>query len=300
MSGYKSLLDFFKAISINIITILIPFIPDFIGNAISSFLGFFSFIFLKGRRRAVLETLRVVRPDSTRYSLIKLGFNTLVYYARNFGDFLRLYHMSSRELVNQTQTRGVELISNVLSLKKGVIVVTAHIGNWEVGSNFFAALDFPIAGVAESAGPGDTFYKLFKRYREHFGMEIISLEDPSIMFKLRKYLRKGFLIGLIGDRDISGTGIEVEFFGKKARFPQGPAFLSLATGSPIVTTFFLRNTGGSRKKYIVYVEGVIDFTKGKNRREDIKNLTQMIAVRIEKIIRDYPDQWFSFPPPWKF
>ncbi len=300
MFEYKSFLDFLKAMSINILALIIRYVPRFLSDWLCSFFGFLAFVLLKGRRRGILETLMVIKPESTKYSLIKCGFKTLANYSRNFADFLRLRYMSAQELVNLVELDGVERISGFLKPDRGVIAITAHIGNWEVGSNFLAAFGFPIVGVAESAGPGETFYKLFKRYREHFGMKVVSLEHPSVVFKLRKFLKKGYLVGLIGDRDISGTGIEVEFFGRKAVFPQGPAFLSLVTGCPIMPAFFVRNHKESRKKYISQVENIIEFKKGKNRREDIRELTQLIAQTIERKVKSYPDQWFSFPPPWKF
>jgi len=288
-----------KFFFINLLTLVIPYIPRRVSSCIAGLLGFFSFIILRGRRRAIIEVLGVVKPEVSHFTTMKLACKNLINYANNFADFLRLYNMDAKELTNMTEVNGLEHFSAALRNNKGTILLSAHLGNWEVGSNFMAAYGFPVVGVAESAGPGEMFYKLFKRYREHFGITILSLEDPSVGFRLRRFLKKGYIVGLIGDRDIAGTGVEVEFFGKRAIFPQGPAFLSLVTKSPIIPGFFLRNRGRGKKLYSIYAEEPIDFKGGKELRGDIKNLTQVIAKRIEEMIRRYPDQWFSFPPPWK-
>lgn len=299
MFGYKSILDILKAFFINAFTLFMPYIPRAVSGCIAGLLGFLAFVLLKRRRRAIIAVLKVVRPEADNAALTKLACKTLINYANNFADFLRLYHMKAKELISITELEGFGHLEKALEEKKGAILVTAHLGNWEVGSNFIACLGFPFMVVAESAGPGDTFYKLFKRYRERFGTIIISLENPSIGFTLRQFLRRGYLIGLVGDRDIAGTSVEVNFFGKKAVFPQGPAFLSLLTRSPIVTGFFVRRMKKGRKFYFCYGEETIDFKGGKDTKENIRNLTQIIANRIERAVKKFPDQWFSFPPPWE-
>ena len=298
MFGYKNILDVAKALFINIITLIIPFIPRWASAWIAGFAGFLAFALLKGRRRAIIGVLKVVKPGASSSELSKFACKNLINYANNFADFLRLYHMDAKELIHITEIEGIEYLKKILQKNKGAILLSGHIGNWEVGSNFIAGYGFPVVGVAESAGPGDAFYKLFKRYREHFGTLIISLEDPSVGFKLRGFLKKGYMIGLIGDRNISGTGVEVNFFGRKAIFPQGPAFLSLVTNCPIIPFFFLRNTKKGKKVYYAFVEKAVEFKGGKSSRENIRNLTQIIAQRIESVVGNYPEQWFSFPPPW--
>lgn len=299
MFGYKSFLDLLKAFLMNVFTLLIPFIPRRMSRIISFILGFLAFISLKRRRISLISVLKVIHPEAKNRDLSRLACRNLINYANNFADFLRLYHMAPKELISLSEIDGVEKITNALRKDNGAILVTAHIGNWEVGSNFIAGLSIPMVAVAESAGPGEAFYKLFNRYRERFGTHVISLEDPSVGFKLRKFLKSGYVVGLVGDRDISGSGIEVEFFGRKSVFPQGPAFLSLVTKTRILPSFFFRNEKRTKKEYYVYIEDAIEFQPGRDTRRNIKQLTQLIAQRFEEIIRKYPDQWFSFPPPWE-
>jgi len=251
------------------------------------------------RRRAIIEVMKVIKPEASSREVAGIACRLLINYALNFADFMYLYHMKSKELISITKATGIEHLQKILKKKRGVVMVTAHLGNWEVGSNFLAAAGFPTVGIAESAGPGEKFYKLFKRYREHFGMVVISLEQRSVGFKMRRFLKKGYIVGLVGDRDIAGTGIEIMFFNRRSILPQGPAFLSLITKTPIVTAFFLRNREGGKKVYHAIVEEEIIFHPAGSGRDNVRELTQIIANRLEKMIKKYPDQWFSFPPPWE-
>jgi KDO2-lipid IV(A) lauroyltransferase len=300
MFGYKSFLELSKAVFISLFTFLTFFIPRSVAVHISNVLGFCAFFVLSGRRKAILGVLRTIRPDASSPQLLKMGRRILINYANNFADFLRLYHMETRELLSITRSQGLEHFERVLEEHTGAILLSAHLGNWEVGSNYMAAAGLPLIGVAESGGPGEAFYRLFKRYRQHFGTVVFSLEDPAVGFKLRKHLKSGYVVGLIGDRDIAGTGVEVEYFGRRSVFPTGPAFLSLATKAPIVPAFYLRLNEGGKEVYHAYVEEPIRFERGRDLREDVKRLTQVVASRIEAVVKRYPDQWFCFPPPWEY
>ena len=300
MFGYKSFLELLKATFINIFSFLILFIPRLVATGAANIIGCCAFFVLPGRRRAILNTLKVIQPDTHGWMRVKMGVETLINYANNFTDFLRLYHMDVDELLGITKIEGLEHFKGALEQHSGAIVLSAHVGNWEVGANFIAALGLPLVGVVEAGGPGVAFYRLFKRYRQHFGTNILSLEDPSVGFKLRKYLKTGYLVGLIADRVITGSGIEVTYFGRKSVFPTGPAFLSLATGVPIIPAFYLRLNRRGKKVYYGYIEEPIQFERGKRRKDDVQRLTQVIAQRLEQVVKQYPDQLFCFPPPWNY
>jgi lauroyl/myristoyl acyltransferase len=299
MFGYKSFLELSKAAFISLFTFLILFVPRGEATLIANVLGFCAFFVLRGRRKAILAVLRVVRPSAKGLLRLRLGWRALINYANNFADFLRLYHMEREQLLAITESEGIEHFFKALEEHSGVVLISAHVGNWEVGTNFIAASGVPLVGVAESGGPGEAFYRLFKRYRQHLGTVIVSLEDPSVGFKLRKYLKSGYVVGLIADRDIAGSGTEVRYFGRKSVFPTGPAFLSLVTKTPIIPAYYLRLNRRGKKVYHGYVEEPIRFTRGKSMREDVQRLTQAIACRIEEVAKRYPDQWFCFPPPWE-
>ena len=108
-------------------------------------------------------------------------------------------------------------------------------------------------------------------------------------------LQANELIGLLGDRDFTHSGINVEFFGKTVNVPKGPAIISLKTGAVIVPTFAVREPDDS---YRLFYEKPLDYTPCGDKDKDLKNLTEKVIAIIEDKIRRYPQQWFMFMEFW--
>ena len=108
-------------------------------------------------------------------------------------------------------------------------------------------------------------------------------------------LRRGGLVGLLSDRDLNGTGVEVQFFGERTTMPAGPATLALRTGATLVTGAVYSGPGNDHRGI---VDPPIDTTRQGSLRSDVARITQEIAHRFEREIRRAPDQWHVFQPFW--
>jgi KDO2-lipid IV(A) lauroyltransferase len=108
-------------------------------------------------------------------------------------------------------------------------------------------------------------------------------------------LREGGLVGLLCDRDIEGTGVEVDFFGERTTMPAGPATLALRTGATLCTGAVYSGPGRDHR---AIVEPPLDTTRTGPLRKDVARLTQEIATRLEGLIRRAPEQWHVFQPLW--
>lgn len=149
--------------------------------------------------------------------------------------------------------------------------------------------------LAESKGPGEKMYKLYSKLRSKTGMEILPIENRDSMKKIIKGLKENKILVLLGDRDITGSGVKVTFLDGEYKLPRGPALLALKYDVPIVTGFFIKED----KKYIATVEPEIPVKRSGNIGEDIRNLTQIIAQRLESQIKAYPTQWYVFQMDWQ-
>ena len=116
---------------------------------------------------------------------------------------------------------------------RGVVMALPHVGSWEWGGAFLATVGYPMTTVAERIEPPELF-DWFVDEREAMGLTIVPLGGDSGSVVLRT-LRAGGLVGLLCDRDLSGNGVAVEFFGEGTTFPAGPATLALRTGAALVT-----------------------------------------------------------------
>lgn len=217
---------------------------------------------------------------------------------RHFGRYLAEFLAGPRWLGGQLRVEGLEPLNHALldakaaSRKGGVIVLTGHIGNWEVGAMAIRQMGWPSTALAlPHADPKINAF--FNRKRTHFGAEVIQT-GPSAFRQCAAALRRGTVLGLVGDRDFGGTGVRLPFFGHPVRMPRGPALLSLLTGAPILPVVVARE-GPWRLRFVL---GETIYPPREGRADDavVRNLTAAYARFLEHGIRTYPTQWLMLQP----
>ncbi len=263
---------------------LLRFIPLEIAIPIAKFLGFLWYILTPRRREAIRENMRHIKGKFTEKDIRKLFIN----YAVDFVYFLKVPVMGKNEILSLIRTEGEEYIRE--NLKRGVILVSAHLCNWEIMGSYFALKGYKLNAVAEMRGPGEGMFRFYKRYRGRFGVNILPLEERKTWIRIKEALKNGEIVALVSDRDLSGTGIILPFFDSRASFPKGPAYFSIKTGSPIVCGFVRREEG----RYTGYAHPPLE-PEG----ETMESLTQKIVKILEQEIGKYPEYWYVFQPVWK-
>ncbi len=168
-----------------------------------------------------------------------------------------------------------------------------HLGSWDWGGAFLAAIGYPMTSVAEQLEPPELF-EWFIEQREALGLTIVPLAESSGGALLRT-LRNGGLVGLLCDRDLLGTGVEVEFFGERTTLPAGPATLALRTGAVLLTAAVYSGPG---KLHTGVVSEPIDTARTGSFRADVARITQEITRHLEGYIRRAPEQWHLFQANW--
>jgi phosphatidylinositol dimannoside acyltransferase len=214
-------------------------------------------------------------------------------YARYWVEGARLPGTSPAEVVQHTFVDGLHHLHDGRAAGRGTILALPHIGSWEYGGAFLATQDLPMTAVAERIEP-PALFDYFVEQRAAMGLTIVPLDQQS-GGTLLATLRAGGLVGLLCDRDIEGTGIEVEFFGERTTMPAGPATLALRTGATLCTGAVYSGPGRDHR---AVVEPPLDTTRTGPLRKDVTRLTQQIATRLEGLIRRAPEQWHVFQPLW--
>jgi KDO2-lipid IV(A) lauroyltransferase len=249
---------------------------------------------LFGDQRKVAEAnLDVVFPEGLdKQEKERLLKNLFGHIALNTVDLLRLpYSPFPSKFV---KIEGMDHLTELYRDGKGVILISPHLGNFEVGGMLLAEAGFAVNVVTESIASEKTRFRkdriasLYRKYRESTGMKTIPLENSSVA-GLRS-LKRGEMLVLLSDRDIVGSGIEVEFFGVRAWIPRGPALLAVRTGAPVVFAVCVRYPKGRLRAFVEPLE-----YKG----DDVEEIAGLMVRRMERYIRQYPDQWFVFQPPWR-
>jgi KDO2-lipid IV(A) lauroyltransferase len=189
---------------------------------------------------------------------------------------------------------GVGHLETALAAGKGAIIAMPHLGGWDFGAAWFCALGYPVTVVAERIDPPELF-DWFVGLRSDLGMRVVPL-GPEAGTAVLRALHQNEVVGLISDRDILGTGAEVEFFGERTTLPSGPATLALRTGAPILpTAVYFRG----RRSHHGVMRPPINAVRSDGRlRDDVTRVTQDIAHEFEALIRIAPDQWHLLQPNW--
>jgi KDO2-lipid IV(A) lauroyltransferase len=167
-----------------------------------------------------------------------------------------------------------------------------HLGGWDWGGAWLASIGYPLTVVVEPVEPVELF-EWFAAFRRSLGMTVVPL-GPDATTTVLHTLRAGGVAGLVSDRDMTGNGVEVTFFGERTTLPGGPATLSLRTGAPLVTCAVYFEGRGHRG----VIQPPVETSRQGTLREDVARITQLLADELAGLIRRAPEQWHLFQPNW--
>lgn len=234
-----------------------------------------------GRRVARLRAnMQIVSGAITSEQLDLLVDRAMRSNLRYWIDTFRFPSWSMERIRSTVDVINRETFDRALDEGRGLIVALPHAGNWDHAGAFFCAENHPVVTVAEHLKP-ERLFRRFLTYREAMGMEVLDL-DAKVTKTLEDRLRAGRLIALVADRDLSASGVEVDFFGRKAKFPAGPAKLSLTTGAPLITAYISYTERGIRVRFSDPIA-----TTGR----DVPSIVQSIADNFQREIAERPEDW---------
>ena len=237
------------------------------------------------------SNLSRTQPGMTALDLDLLVIEAMRSYMRYWCDTFRLPDWSKKRILETVAVTNEHLLIDAIAAKTGVIVAVPHAGNWDHAGAYFCAKGIRLVTVAERLKPEKLFLK-FLAYRQAMGMEVLPL-DGRVLNTLEERLNEGALVALVSDRDLSRSGIEVEFFGGKARMPAGPALLALRTKAPLITAFVSYTESG------VHIEfrNIIVPSAG-DESSKVKEIVQMTAQYFEDGISESPEDWHMLQRIW--
>ena len=241
--------------------------------------------------RRLRKNLARVSTDLSDVQLNSLLEEAMSSYMRYWCDTFRFPNWNN-DRINETVTvTREELLLDGIKSGRGVIVALPHAGNWDHAGAYFCLKGIHLVTVAERLKPERLFNK-FLQYRQAMGMEVLALDSRS-METLAQRLREGHLIALVADRDLSKSGINVEFFGKPARMPAGPAVLAIKTGAVFLTAFVNYTPSGI---HITFDELFIP--ESGTQEEKVAALVQKSANNFERGISQHPQDWHMLQRIW--
>ena len=289
MTFYSSLNLFF----IKLFTILVPrwLFPPF-----TFFWGGLFYLLLADTRRAVRSNLRVV---TGRNNIERLVFSTFCKFAHNWCDVMLMMRLKGGKLQGLIGRRSDSApLDSALKAGTGAILVSPHLGNWELGGLGLADLGYAI-NVLTFREPDEKVNDLREEVRGERGIRFIYVDrhdtSPLAIIEAVNALRRNEVLALLGERDGSSHTISLDFFGKPTDIPVGPAYLALASGAPVIPVFVPLENG----KYSTLMDEAIYFKGGHGKHNDaIRDGMERLVKVFERYIRQYPDQWYNFFDFW--
>jgi KDO2-lipid IV(A) lauroyltransferase len=271
---------------------LIGILPEKIAYALASFVADYAFKKNGKGVKRLRSNYKRVKPEISDVELnhlTKLGMRS---YLRYWFDTFRLNKWSKNRIIETTYVIRENLLRDPIALKKGCIVALPHAGNWDHAAAYFCSTGITLTAVVEKLKP-EAIFKKFLDYRSSIGIEPISHKEKTIPILLER-LRSGKLVALVADRDMSRSGVEVEFIGGVAKMPSGPAILAIESGAPLLTAYIRYLDKGIEITFDETIKLPVSGTK----EEQIKIVTQSIANNFAKRIKDSPVDWHMLQRIW--
>ena len=210
---------------------------------------------------------------------------------RNFGRYLVEFFTMHAVAHPEVVVEGGEHLTAIRHHPRGAIVLTAHLGNWELGAMVLHRMGLSISAIALQHDDPH-MDQLFNRQRQRCGIRVIPLGQDAARQGLQ-WLQGGHLLGVLGDRDFSGNGLMTRFCGRGVLLPRGPATLSLRAGAPILPVFLIRE---GCWQFRLCVEGPVWPPARATGEEALRVVTEAYAAVIERYVKRFPDQWLMFQP----
>lgn len=238
----------------------------------------------------VEQNLRLALPNLSGRELSRLTKRLFRNYGEYLVDYSRFTNMDKNAILEKIVSySGKQNLDDALQMNKGLIILTAHLGNWELGGIFFGRYGMKI-NVITIQDINSRIDNTRKSYRAKHDVATITVGDsPFSTVELMRALGDNEAVAILIDRYRGDAdGLQASFFGKTTMFPKGPFILSRLTGAPIVAAFVVREGRGYK--------GIIDRPITVTSRRDEQAALGEVVKTLEKYIAMYPDQWYNFTP----
>ncbi|MEK6693244.1 MAG: lysophospholipid acyltransferase family protein [Nitrospirota bacterium] len=242
-----------------------------------------------------LNMSRIYKNRISRFKRMTLAYRVFRNYSYYLIEFFYLSHNENRFGKFNLEIQNREYLTMARERGKGIIFLTIHMGNWEIGGLYFTSLGFPLH-VAYAPDEADILERNRSICRNGWGIkEIPLLRDRFSSIRVLRLLQDNGIVAMQGDRLQFDKGVSLPFFGHQATFPKGPFQLAISSGSTILPVFIVRGDGTN---YRIILERPV-FTSDNHRKEDSleKVISEVLPV-FENYIRKFPDQWYTFMPFW--
>lgn len=260
---------------------------------------------LTGTTNGLVDNFRAVFPGESDAALRRLAARTYRAYARDVVDFIRALSLEPEEARSLFATDQAEhdddgsgvrpKIARLLGMGKGVILVSGHFGNWEIGSVMLRSYNLPLTIIAMQE-KSETVNRMRLDFRERMGVDTLEVrQSMDTALQIRRRLADNRIVAMLMDRHVDRDRVAVTFFGRPAFFLRTPALLGYLTGAPLLPCAIVRREG---RPFDVIAGDPIFVSREGNRDASVAAAAQAFASQLEALIRETPHCWYQFYSYW--
>ena len=275
---------------------MMPHLPHRLVLSIGKICGSLAFWTLwRERHRAIRNissALGGVYPPRRLHGIVKASYQNI---GKSLLEVLNLNRLSMDEVDRLVRFEGEEYLKEAAARGRGIILLTAHMGNWEIGGVAVTKRYGPL-GVVASPMYDPWLDSIVVGIRSHWNIQTVLRADPRSPRQILSLLRQGGTLGIFIDQNTRVDGVEVPFFGREAHTPSGPATLALRTDAAVVMGFMVREADGG---HVFVIKKPIELIRSGNKEEDIRANTALFTSTVEEAVRCNPDQWIWMHNRWK-
>ena len=258
-------------------------------------LAFIFYYLIPIRKSTTIDNISKAFPEYDKQKVNKIAFGSYKSFAKTLIEILYLPWMSTEEIVRTIHIGGMDVVRKKYNENNGLILLSAHFGNWEFMAITVALkMGIPFSVIVKSQR-NEYVTKWLNEVRERWGNKIVPL-GISIR-QIYKELKDKNIVAMVADQRGPSDGVRVNFFGRKASVYSGPAVLALKTKSPIVYGISVRQKDDNYKTEFEEIELN---NLPENEDEQIVEINQRLTDYLEKYIRQNPEQWLWMHKRWKY
>lgn len=285
--------DHLEYIGTLILGFIVRLLPLKVALGLGDLLGDFAFSVLHIRRKVTLDNLRAAFPEKGERERRAIARRTYRNFLKTAIEHLRFPLLTDENIHRLVEFEGAEHFRWAFAQGRGTLCLSGHFGNWQLMGTAIRAAGYPMHFVVQEQR-NKLVDAVLNRYRAKFGTKIIYAAGGAR--EILKALRENSFVAILADQDAGRDGVFVEFLGRNASTPKGPALLALKTQAPIVFGVDVRLADGRHRAIIhaLRLDGLTGATP-----ENVWTVTQSYTAMLEKYVRLYPDQWFWMHRRWK-
>ena len=275
------------------------YLPFEIKSSIGAIGGFISFLIFKNDRLRAMENFRfALGIKFSENEIRKIVRTAFINLGRNALEALHIPRLNLSNFKNYITFEGLEHLEEGFKKGKGIVVITGHIGNWELFSTTASMIGHPVTVIARRYS-NQWIDRMIKKFRTSQGTNIIIRKkgyESQMMKEAIKALRQNGILGLLIDQYTRKGSVCVDFFGKPATAPVGPAIFASRTGATVLPGCVIRK---NKYRHVVKIYPPVEVVNTGDREKDIYVNTANFTKAIEMMIREYPSQWAWMHDRWK-